>query len=208
MKKRAVFLIDGFNLYHSLINPSFGDRLLGYKWLDLKKLCLRFLQSQDQLNGIYYFTAICPWSEGKAQRHETYIRALKNSGVNIIRGKFKEVTKKCFGHCKDMFKTFEEKRTDVSIGVKLTSFAFIDKFDIAYILSADSDLIPAVEEIKLFFPKKEFIIIVPFGRSCNELAEICNQKMKIKEHHLSTSQFDLDITTSKGSIISCPLEWR
>ena len=208
MAKRAIFLIDGFNLYHSLINPTFGGRLVGYKWLDLKKLCVRFLQPKDQLSGIYYFTALCPWDNSKAQRHEIYMQALKNAGVNIIRGKFKEVTKKCRGDCKKFYKTYEEKRTDVSIGVKLITFAFVDKFDIAYIISADSDLIPAIEEVKVFFPDKEIGIIIPFGKNGEELKSLCNIAMKIKEKHLSSSQFDLEITAADNRIIECPIEWR
>lgn len=206
--KNAIFLIDGFNLYHSLINPLFVNRLGKYKWLNLKKMCLRFLQSQEKLNGIYYFSALCEWDEKKKERHEVYINALINSGVTPILGKFKLVTRKCRASCKEEYQTYEEKRTDVNIGVKLISFAFQNTFDVAYLISADSDLIPAVEEVRTLFDQKEIVNVIPFGRSAEELTGMCNRTIKIKEKHLKSSQFDLEITTKEGITISCPNEWR
>lgn len=203
---RTIFFIDGFNLYHSLVDPQTVKRLGKYKWLNLKNLCEIFLETKDQLVDIYYFTAICSWDSGKAFRHELFIAALENTGVMVVKGKFKLVTKKCRATCKERFKTHEEKRTDVSIGVKLFSLA--GSYDKAFILTADSDLIPAVQEVKHFFPDKKIICILPFGKSANELKSICDESRKIKEKHLSTSLFNFDITLSNGKVISCPDKWK
>jgi uncharacterized LabA/DUF88 family protein len=207
LKKQAVFLIDGFNLYHSLVNPKFGTRLVKYKWLDLTKLCNFFLQSQESLKDIYYFTALCSWDTDKSDRHKTYIHANENSGVKVVRGKFKEVTKRCRS-CKQLFKTHEEKRTDVNIGINLVKLAFQDEFDVAYVLSADSDLVPAVEEVKSLFPQKVITVIIPFGNCANEMKAVCHYGRQIKEVHLQSSQFAMDVSLNDGSIISCPQEWR
>jgi len=207
MTKRAIFLIDGFNLYHSLIEPKYAQRLAKYKWLNLVKLSSYFLQSQDRLVGTYYFSAICPWSSDKATRHNTYIKALKNVGIEIILGRFKEVTRKCLGNCQRTYKTYEEKRTDVNIAIQLLSLAQQDKYDVAYLISADSDLIPAIEEIKIHFPLIRIVVITPFGRTANELKRAAHFGMKIKENHLASAQFDQTITLGDGSTITCPATW-
>ena len=58
--KQASFLIDGFNLYHSVLKL---ERDTGYctKWLDIDSLCksyLHLLGKQTELQSIHYFTAL------------------------------------------------------------------------------------------------------------------------------------------------------
>ena len=43
---------------------------------------------------------------------------------------------------------YHEKGVDVQIAVEMIRFAFQNKYDVAYLLSSDSDLIPAVKEVK------------------------------------------------------------
>jgi uncharacterized LabA/DUF88 family protein len=204
MMADSIFFIDGFNLYHSLIGTYPGKQ--NYKWIDLKKLCMRFLEPKDSLLDIYYFTALCIWDSNKANRHQIYISALENTGVNVIKGKFKTVTKKCRGKCKEEYQTHEEKRTDVSIGVKLFSLA--NDYEKAFVMSADSDLVPAIEEARKYFPDKKFICVIPVGKKAEELKSICDESRKMKEKHICSSLFDKDITLADGNLISCPVEWR
>jgi uncharacterized LabA/DUF88 family protein len=203
--QKAIFFIDGFNLYHSLIDPRFNDRLSKYKWLDLVKLSKRFLQSQEVLADVYYFTALCSWNEDKRNRHQLYMHALENAGIKIILGKFKGVSKTCRAICKRTYKTFEEKRTDVNIAIHLLSL--VKQYDIAYLMTADSDLIPAIEEIKKSYPEKRIVVVIPFNKRAEELKSVCHSHMKIKEIHLLSSQFDPIITLTDGSNLSCPTEW-
>ena len=59
---RVIFFVDGFNLYHSLISCSKEDpNHQNYKWLDLKKYLIQFLDPKKEiLVGIYYFSAFLP----------------------------------------------------------------------------------------------------------------------------------------------------
>ncbi len=45
-------------------------------------------------------------------------------------------------------KTFHEKGVDVRIAVEMIRLAREDKYDKAYLISSDTDLVPAVEEVK------------------------------------------------------------
>ncbi|MDR3204523.1 MAG: NYN domain-containing protein [Deltaproteobacteria bacterium] len=48
-------------------------------------------------------------------------------------------------------KSFEEKETDVNIAISIVSLVIKYKFNTFLLFSADSDLIPVIEEIKNFF---------------------------------------------------------
>lgn len=55
---RTVFLIDGFNLYHSLRDASRDLHGVQTKWLDLRALCESYLATvgnNAQCTDIYYF---------------------------------------------------------------------------------------------------------------------------------------------------------
>lgn len=47
---------------------------------------------------------------------------------------------------------FHEKGVDVRLAVEMIRFARSDKYDIAYLLSSDTDLVAAVEDIQPFLP--------------------------------------------------------
>jgi len=62
--KKAVFVVDGFNLYHSLADASRQTGGKGTKWLDLRGLCTSYLSivgnvvgERAELECIYYFSA-------------------------------------------------------------------------------------------------------------------------------------------------------
>jgi magnesium-transporting ATPase (P-type) len=57
---RAVFFIDGFNLYHSIDNKPIFYK---YKWLNLVvDLCRQFMQINESVEKIFYFTARPLWN--------------------------------------------------------------------------------------------------------------------------------------------------
>lgn len=63
MTNRTAFIIDGFNLYHSVRQAShdlgLGEK--GTKWLDIRALCSSYLHvigGAAQLANIYYFSAL------------------------------------------------------------------------------------------------------------------------------------------------------
>jgi len=201
MKKRVIFFIDGFNLYHSI-----KDLKKNYlKWLDLRKLCSEFAPDPYfSIVKIYYFSAFAKWRKNAYKRHREFVKALESVDVGIVLGNFKEKHWKCC-HCKRDQLRHEEKETDVNIAVYLLAEAFNDNFDRAIIVSADSDLAPAIKKVKELFPQKEIRILTPVGRKhsmalVNAAGGIKNAK-KIKEIHLERSLFPAIIKNDKGEII-------
>lgn len=205
--------IDGFNLYHSLIqnvkdNKNNIINFSKYKWLNLYSLANNLIKKQTQsISNIYFFTAF-HWHDyqGKITRHATYIEALEDCGVKIVYGKFKEKTQTC-KKCGKSYIGHEEKQTDVNIALYLLQAAYKNQFERAMILSGDSDLVPALESIKREFPNKKLTLIIPPFRRADELKNIADDTIKINENHLKNNQFPPSFIGKNGKQIIKPSSW-
>ena len=203
---RVSFFIDGFNVFHSLdCNKSYYK----YKWLDYSALAKCFIKSTDTIADIYYFTAYAEWNQSKRARHQLLVRALTMRGVKIVFGKFKLRDKKC-RHCHKIYQTFEEKQTDVNISIKLFQCAYDDTFDTGILVTGDSDIVPAIKAVKESFPAKRIGLVIPIGRSAEEMKNACDFHMKMKEKHLRNSQFpdSIVIDAAKNITLDRPATWK
>lgn len=170
------FYVDGFNLYHALLR--FKDPKV--EWLDLHALCHRLiLPKTEKITAINYFSAYAHWLPDAMSRHQEYVKALEATGVTPILGHFKHKDRKCF-KCNATWIAHEEKETDVSIGITMLNDAYKGKYNRAYLITRDSDLMPAIKMIRTEFPKKELVAVAPpmMGHS-NDLLTLCNEKKKI-----------------------------
>jgi len=197
---KTVILIDGYNVYHALDQQPEWHK---YKWLDFVKLVSLFLSTNDVISGVYYFTALATWLPDKMTRHKILIKALELRGATIVYGNFKGKDRYC-PNCKTWY---EEKRTDVNIAIHLYRLAIEDIFDTAMIVSADSDLVPAIQAFKRTFPAKRVGVLFPFGRSSFELKNECDFHRKIKRNHLNQSIFPDEIDLGNGQKLVRPTTW-
>jgi uncharacterized LabA/DUF88 family protein len=209
---RTIFLIDGFNIYHSIVE---AERLTGkrMKWLNYRAICEAFLPNignNAQTENIFYFTAYASHlinkDPDKIKRHNLYISCLEDSGVNLILGRFKEKYVYC-PNCKKEFKKHEEKETDVAISTKLFEIFHKNKCDTAVILSGDTDIIPAIKTVKDTFKDKRIGVIFPFKRKNEELKSACDFSFSIKKEkylkHLLPNPYKL----KDGTEIQKPVTW-
>ncbi len=204
--ERVAAFIDGFNLYHSLEEAKCQH----LKWINYWNLADAFVvKSREKLVKVFYFSAIVPWDQEKAARHKDFIKALEFVGVEIVLGKFKEVTKKCRAICRQQYKTYEEKETDVNIAVTLLSEAVNDTYDRALLFSGDSDMIAGVRALRKLCPHKTITAVIPYMRSSIDLVNNCHSSAKIKKKHLEKNQFPSEIELKKGSgvFIRRPSAW-
>jgi uncharacterized LabA/DUF88 family protein len=204
--QRVIAFIDGFNMYHALVEA----RLNSCKWLNYRSLAEAFIATSTQrLERVYYFSALVPWDQQKTNRHKIYIQALRSAGVDVVLGKFKKVTRKCLGSCREKFQTFEEKETDVNIALTMLKLAMQDMYDMALLFSSDSDLVGAVKTVKEVAPHKHIKVVIPFKRTCLDLKNICDSSAKIKHAHFARHQFSslVQIGPYKENVLLKPSEW-
>src|SRR2546422_10144844 len=92
---RVAFLVDGFNVYHSLreVQATLGRAV---KWLDLQGLCESYTRRslfgrKSVVQSVTYFSAyatfLVPTNPGALDRHRSYVRALQATGVVVALGR-------------------------------------------------------------------------------------------------------------------------
>lgn len=216
MPKSACFLVDGFNLYHSLrqIEGLTGNKV---KWLDLNKLLSSYLQNvraalgeRVDISSVYYFTALATHfaavDRGIVNRHCTYISALESTGVRVVLSHFKAKDVKCPA-CKHGWKRHEEKETDVAIAVKLIDALARNEGDAVVLISGDTDLLPAIRTAKGLFPQRKIGVGFPFNRRTTELEKTADFWFNIEQKHVQRSQFSAEVKLADGTTIHKPAPW-
>ena len=214
---KVSFLIDGFNLYHSIEDLRTKHKIKA-KWLDIKSLLRTYFTDPDfknlskdrhTFNGIYYFTALRHHvAEEKPQsiaRHERYINAIESTGVEVIYGGFKPRTIKCKECSKDFIK-YEEKKTDVAIATKLLELAHKSHSDVYVIISGDTDLIPAIETARIMDNSAKIVLVFPFNRTNDELKKYADLFYTIKPKRYKSCQFD-GLINIEGKKFAKPGNW-
>jgi uncharacterized LabA/DUF88 family protein len=203
---RVYAYIDGFNLYHSIIELKTPNKNR-LKWLDIRALCSLF--TKGDLREVYYFSAKFKSADtSKLLRQERFIAATKNCGASVILGKFKRKHLTC-KVCGAKYETLEEKESDINIAIAMLQHAFEDKFDEALLLTADTDLVSTIKKIKELFPRKQITALIPPQRwkRANELRQSADRSYEIKPSHLRNSLLPEIIRREGGGAIVMPSEY-
>jgi len=213
---RVTFLVDGFNLYHS-VRLAERDLKASTKWLDIKSLCLSYLpliantvKTKTQLVEIHYFSALAAHLEATnpdvTDRHKIFIRCLKSTGILVELSRFKEKQVRC-PLCGGCFSKHEEKETDVAMAMKLFELFHNDRCDTAILLTGDTDLGPAVRTANKLFPAKRILFAFPYKRMNRELSKLAPGSFKINRKQYVRHQFPDPFILSNGTKIRKPSKW-
>ena len=202
--KRVVAFIDGYNVYHSVV--ELGHEANYLKWINLQSLVKALIHpTKDTLSSVEYFSADAHWNPNdKKKRHTDYILALEHVGVRTHIGAFKKVTKFCT-KCEKSYKAFEENGTDVAIAAKMVQFAHENRFDKALLFSADSDLVPIVTSILESHPEKEIYIVTTSSRIrfAKKLRAVATGFIEIDKENFQKNLLDKEIV-AEGKTVTRP----
>jgi len=202
--ERVVAYVDGFNLYYGLRSKGWKR----FYWLNIPDLIRLFLRPGQRLVKTKYFTTIVQQPEDKRLRQAVFLDALRTlPDFSIYYGQFLSDTKVCH-NCGYTYTTYHEKMTDVNIAVELMADALKDLFDVAFLVSADSDLVGPVRLIKRLFHPKRVVAIFPPDRFSSQLEQISNGILHINHVELSKSQFPEEVVTPGGVILRRPNQWH
>jgi uncharacterized LabA/DUF88 family protein len=203
--ERVVAYIDGFNLYFGMKQKKWRR----YYWLDVTRLCARLILSTQTLVRTKYFTAVVSTgADGKHERQQTYLEALGTiPDLEIIHGHYltNEVTCRS---CRAVDHVPKEKMTDVNIAVELLKDAFQDRFDVALLISADSDLTPPLRAIRELFPEKKVLVAFPPERRSRKLETYAHSISTIGRGLLAKNQLPEEIVKPDGFKLCRPPWWR
>lgn len=202
----VIAYVDGFNLYHGL-HAKYQRR---YLWLDLEQL-IRRIRPNDRIVTVRYFTALVRDDPAALARQQTYLRAVKaRSGrkVDVVLGRYQRKTQTC-RQCGNVWTSYEEKETDVNVAVSLVADAAAAASDIALIVSADSDLCPAIRTARSLNPRRGMIAAFPPRRSSFEIRSLIRGAFTIAAADLRNSLLpDVVSDRATGRSYKRPGKWR
>ncbi len=186
-----------------------------FKWLNIYRMC-ELLLPNNQIVGIKYFTAKVFSRKNDPQKHirqQVYFRALETiPNLEIIYGHYSEHPKWMRlanpqpGQSKyaQVIRT-EEKGSDVNLAVHLLHDGYQRKYELAVMVTNDSDLLTAVkivqEDLQLLVG-----ILNPQQNPSKELQREALFIKKICQGVLKASQFPDTLTDLKGSFYK-PVDW-
>ncbi|MGH8934302.1 MAG: NYN domain-containing protein [Egibacteraceae bacterium] len=205
--------VDGFNLYYGALKGT------KYKWLDLEQLA-RVLLPRDELTRIRYFTARVsarPENPSSPQRQDTYLRALRTLPlVSIHEGHFLSHRIRMplaeppsrGPRTVEVVKT-EEKGSDVNLATYLLRDGFKGEYDVAVVVSNDSDLTEPIRVVKDELGLAVGIVNPhPPNRRSRELQRLAPTFFKqLREPALRRSQLPDPMRDTRGRAIHKPPGW-
>ena len=97
--------------------------------------------------------------------------------------------------------------TDVNIATQMLMDAFTDKFDVAILISGDTDLIPPIEAIKGLSPQKRVGLYFPPNRHSIQLESVVHFSGLIGKKKLRESQLPDNVTKPNGFVLTRPYTW-
>lgn len=134
-----------------------------FYWLDVVKFFEMFMRDNQELACVKYFSAR-PNNIDKSLRQNAFFQANNESSkFQLILGKYLHKSIKC-NNCGYVIQTYEEKESDVRIATQIVNDANNHKCDVAIVVSADSDMIPAIE-LAMNSGIKVFVYFPPFHHS-------------------------------------------
>jgi hypothetical protein len=201
--------VDGFNLYYGCLKNT------PYKWLNLAQLCQKLLPQNSILNEIKYFTALInssPIDPQKPFRQQIYLRALQTiPNLTIYEGRFLTHTVRMplanptpTQKTVEVIKT-EEKGSDVNLASQLLIDGMRGKYDMAVIISNDSDLLMPIEFITGDL-KLPVGILNPQKNPSRVLLQKVTWIKPIRSGVLASSQFPPTLTDQHGTFYK-PKSW-
>jgi uncharacterized LabA/DUF88 family protein len=202
-KERVVAYIDGFNLY-------FGMREAGFhkcRWLNVVKLINSLLEPNQELIKVKYFTSRVSNNPDKQKRQSTYLDALESTDIQIIYGNYQDNNIEC-KRCGHIWKSAKEKMTDVNIATSMIIDAFNDKYDMAMLISGDSDLSPPIKAIHELFKQKRVFIAFPPKRHNSTMTIVSRGSMIIGRKKLLDAQFEEEVISKTGFKLRIPDQWK
>ncbi|MBI5726045.1 MAG: NYN domain-containing protein [Planctomycetes bacterium] len=205
--KRVVAYVDGFNLYYGLKSKGWKR----YYWLDVQKLVRNVLKDDQELVMTKYFTSrvsSSPQNPEKHKRQSDFLEALGTlGGLEIFFGQYQLRPQKC-NRCGHVQYIPTEKMTDVNIATHLLADAYENMYDMAMLISADSDLTGPVTTVRSLFLDKRVVVAFPPDRVSKQLKLVASAYFTIGRDTIARSQFPDEVRKPDGFILRRPLKWR
>lgn len=206
---RTRVYVDGYNLYYACLKGS------PHKWLNVHDLVCNLLP-RNRVNKLHYFTAQVsarPHDPDQPQRQQTYLRALATvPEIEVHFGHFltheismPDAAAWYAGRYRPVrvIKT-EEKGSDVNLATHLLVDAFDDAYEVAVIISNDSDLKEPIRLVRARFGKRIVLLGPKTTRISGALRPLADYIRQFGPSALARAQFPTQMRDAVGAFHKPP----
>ncbi|HEU5483962.1 MAG TPA: NYN domain-containing protein [Microlunatus sp.] len=200
----AVF-VDGPGLYHAALKDRVG------RWLDLRAWTASILPGLT-IGRIHYFSAWAnPPFPNKVDRQRVYLRALATVPIVTVhmgRGRIDDRTVRTVGSRPSQVRVHvpRQKGVDVALATALLTESALRQCDTAVVVTADSDLRPALRAAREEFDVRLGIVNPLPGRRSMALREDADFHLRPAQTSYLAAQFPLTMSDQHGSF-RAPKGW-
>lgn len=171
-QKKILVLYDGSNFYKKVKKILPGIHMTSYKYKNLAK----FVAGKEPSEIIYCVGEI------RNSGHDDKTRVLYAGQQALFESLRKQKLTIKLGYLMRTRDTFIEKGVDVQIAVDIVRGAIKNEYDICYLISSDSDLLPAIITAQ---SEDKKIVYVGFERFLSHaLAATCSSTLILRQEHL------------------------
>lgn len=205
-RPRAIMYVDGFNLYYGALKKT------KFKWLNLLRLAQLVYPNFDFVAVRYCSAKVSarPNNPGQSQRQELYLRALATvPEIDITLGNFMESHPRMRVHPSEQPPSsikvikYEEKGSDVNLATHLLCDTYENKFDIAVVITNDSDLVMPIQQVRNRLSKK-VLLLSPYKKRSFHLSKNVDAVRSIRQGVLKAAQFPTTLSDANGSFHKPP----
>ena len=212
--KKVNFYIDGFNFYFGLKEmckhkPDWRK----FYWIDIVKLCNEFLNENEEIGEVHYFTAR-PKNKGKTTRQNMLMscnKAINGEKFKIHYGKYQDKPMICRAEdgCGKSFMHWEEKQTDVNLAIKMIETCHYDECNKIVLISGDSDFLPPLKLIKNFYKEKDLLVMFPPTKYTNSIIQLGIPSLHLDKHKPKWNKSLMEsVIEINGKTYRKPIEWN
>ena len=179
--------VDGFNLYYGM-KSRFGRR---YMWLDVVELIRQLAPGDRRRGGSLLHRRSSRTNRGGGEPGRLPRRAAARgtalgstsgwagSSPTTI-GRCKVCRQDFLCSCPTTYLSYEEKETDVALGVAMVEDAARGVGDVTLLVSADSDLMPAIESAQALDPMRRVIYVGAAAVACTAIARFRGRNLRCR----------------------------
>lgn len=208
-RPRTIVYIDGFNLYYRRLKGT------PYRWLNIERMC-SILLPHNQIEHIKYYTARIT-DPSKFSRQDVYLRALATlPHVSITYGRYlsHSVPRRlsnppATGPAVVDVIDNEEKGSDVNLATHLVLDACQSAYEVAVVMSNDSDLQEPLRVVKHVLGKRIGLVTTVKGNQPinPQLRQHADFLKRIGDSVLRASQFP-GTMSDVGGRFHKPSKWK
>ena len=214
-RPRAIFYIDGFNLYNGLHRRADAKGLAApeHRWLNLSKLAA-FLVPEADVIRVRYFTSLVKRrfeDPDAGTRQAVFLRALAtlpNLTVHLGHFQRNKVWRRLVDDPSKSVRVidFKEKGSDVNLAAFLIHDALKGECELGCVISSDSDLVEPIRLADAALLRGVIVFSPNIGRPARALDTVATASRRIKDRAFRACHFQDELEDDDG-VITKPPTW-